>query len=122
MNAEIELQNIVFLVLYSLAIAVLAFFGLHKFFLLRIYNKHKNRALTNPPCPKEWPRVTVQLPIYNEKYVLKRLVRSIINFDYPRERLNIQVLDDSTDATSRLAQRLVSFLAKRGFRIEPPRF
>jgi len=118
MNAQIELQNIVFLILYSLAIAVLAFFGLHKFFLLGIYNKHKNRALVNPSPPKVWPPVTVQLPIYNEKYVLKRLIRSIIDFDYPREKLNIQVLDDSTDATSRLAQRLVCFLAKRGFNIE----
>lgn len=118
MNAEIEIQNIVFLVFYSLAIAVLALFGLHKFFLLRIYNKHKKQVPTNPPPPQRWPQVTVQLPIYNEKYVVKRLIRSIINFDYPREKLSIQVLDDSTDATSKLAQRLVGFLANKGFRIE----
>jgi cellulose synthase/poly-beta-1,6-N-acetylglucosamine synthase-like glycosyltransferase len=118
MNAEMELQNIVFLALYSFAIAVLAFFGLHKFFLLHIYNKFKNNHLPSPPRPKEWPRVTVQLPIYNEKYVLKRLIRSIINFDYPTEKLNIQVLDDSTDSTSRLAQRMVGFLAKEGFSIK----
>lgn len=118
MIADIAIQNIVFLVLYALAIAVLAFFGLHKFFLLRIYNKYKELGLPDPPSPKEWPQVTVQLPIYNEKYVVKRLIRSIIKFDYPREKLNVQVLDDSTDATSRLAQRLVSYLAKRGFRIE----
>lgn len=118
MNSGFELQHLVYLILYSIAISVLAFFGLHKFFLLHIYNKHKNKKLKNPPQPPTWPLVTVQLPLYNEKYVLKRLIRSIINFDYPKDNLNIQVLDDSTDSTSKVAERIVNFLSSKGINIE----
>ena len=118
MNLGFELHQLVFLVLYSVAIFVLAIFGLHKFFLLHIYNSCKKRTVKNPPKPASWPLVTVQLPIYNEKYVLKRLIRSIISFDYPKDKLNIQVLDDSTDSTSKLAERIVRFLTDKGFNIE----
>ena len=54
-----------------------------------------------PPPITEWPRVTIQLPIYNERYVIERLVEAVSRFDYPRELLDIQVLDDSTDETQR---------------------
>ena len=118
MNSGFELQYLIFLVLYSIALFVLAIFGLHKFFLLYIYNSQKKRTIEEPPSPRNWPLVTVQLPIYNEKYVLKRLIRSIINFDYPKNKLNIQVLDDSTDSTGKLAKRMVYFLSGKGFNIE----
>lgn len=118
MNFGLEFQYIVFIVLYSIALFVLAIFGLHKFFLLYIYNSQKIKTIEKPPPPKDWPLVTVQLPIFNEKYVLKRLIRSIINFDYPKNKLNIQVLDDSTDSTSKQAERIVKFLSQKGFNIE----
>ncbi|MGH7450315.1 MAG: glycosyltransferase [bacterium] len=60
----------------------------------------------------------LQLPIYNERHVIKRLLKSTARIDYPRDKLHIQVLDDSTDATVKLAQRLIGVLQKRGFRLE----
>lgn len=116
MNAEV--QYVLLLVFYSAAILVLALFGLHKFFLLYQYRRHKWKVLKEPSPPKQWPNVTVQLPIYNERYVVKRLIRSVIKFDYPKDKLHIQVLDDSTDATGRLAKRIVDFLSGQGFRID----
>ena len=54
-----------------------------------------------------WPKVTVQLPIYNERYVIERLIEAVSQFDYPRELLEIQVLDDSTDQTCQVARDCV---------------
>ena len=54
-----------------------------------------------------WPKVTVQLPIYNERYVIERLIEAVAQFDYPRELLEIQVLDDSTDETQQVARNCV---------------
>ncbi|MFQ5583471.1 MAG: glycosyl transferase family 2, partial [Calditrichia bacterium] len=65
-------EYLLFLTFYSIAVFVLALFGLHKFFLLHFYNKYKKQPLKAPLPPDEWPKVTVQLPIYNEKYVVKR--------------------------------------------------
>jgi len=113
-----ELQLLIYLILYSIAILALAFFGLHKYFLLYKYYKFKNSPVKDPPEPPEWPAVTVQLPVYNERYVVKRLIRSVVLFNYPREKLHIQVLDDSTDSTSELAGKIVHFLSRKGYNIE----
>lgn len=83
-----------------------------------IYRNRWRKQPEIPPPPCEWPVVTVQLPIYNERYVVTRLIRSIVRLDYPREKLHIQVLDDSTDTTARLAFRCVCLLRQRGYRIE----
>ncbi len=109
--------QIIFLAFYFSALFLLALFGLHKYFLFATYRKYKNQKIAVPPKPEEWPLVSIQLPIFNERYVLKRLLRGVINMDYPREKLEIQVLDDSTDDTARLAARMVALLQKKGFRI-----
>jgi cellulose synthase/poly-beta-1,6-N-acetylglucosamine synthase-like glycosyltransferase len=70
------------------------------------------------PPPKEWPPVTVQLPIFNEKYTVERLLQSVTRLDYPADRLQIQVLDDSTDDTVDLVRRLVEDYKSRGVNIE----
>ena len=75
-----------------------------------------------PPKPKgafseaELPHVTVQLPLFNEMYVVERLVKAITEIDYPRDRLEIQVLDDSTDETVSIARATVEKYARPGFR------
>lgn len=102
---------------YFCALFVLALFGLHKFYLLLLYQRYRRLPLPGAPLPTEWPRVVVQLPIYNERYVVTRLLRAVARFDYPRALLEIQVLDDSTDLTQRLSHRLVDVLQRRGFRI-----
>jgi len=60
-----------------------------------------------PPPVANWPRVTVQLPIFNERYVIERLVEAVSRFDYPPELLDVQVLDDSTDETCEVARSCV---------------
>ncbi len=92
---------------YFLVMAILATYGIHRYAL--VYNYFKNRKNVPGPLPEihEWPRVTVQLPIYNERYVIERLVECVAQFDYPRELLDIQVLDDSTDETQQVARDCV---------------
>jgi cellulose synthase/poly-beta-1,6-N-acetylglucosamine synthase-like glycosyltransferase len=92
---------------YFFVMVILASYGLHRYAL--VYNFFKNRrnvAGPAPPC-ESWPRVTVQLPIYNERYVIERLIETVAQFDYPRELLEIQVLDDSTDPTQAVASDCV---------------
>src|SRR5690606_21760116 len=71
-----------------------------------------------PPAMTEWPVVTVQLPIYNEMYVVDRLIDAVSDLDYPKDKLEIQVLDDSTDETCEIAQLAVRRLRTHGFDIK----
>jgi len=68
--------------------------------------------------PEEFPFVTVQLPIYNERYVVERLIDSIANFDYPKDRFEIHILDDSNDDTAAITQRKVEEYKAKGYAIE----
>jgi len=89
---------------YFLVMTILAIYGIHRYQL--VYNFYKNRKNVPGPPPEmaTWPKVTVQLPIYNERYVIERLVEAVAQFDYPRELIDIQVLDDSTDQTQEVAR------------------
>ena len=82
-----------FILLYSFAQANL----LYHFFQFR-----KNIPKANPPAWEELPFVTIQLPIFNEKYVVERLIDAAAKFNYPKDKLEIQVLDDSTDETAEI--------------------
>ncbi len=70
------------------------------------------------PANYAWPKVTIQLPIYNERYVLEALLHAVANLDYPSSQLQIQVLDDSTDSTSELARCLVTKYQVAGLNIQ----
>jgi cellulose synthase/poly-beta-1,6-N-acetylglucosamine synthase-like glycosyltransferase len=97
-----------FFVIWSLAAtAMLTVYGLHRGWLVCCYISNRRNAPRRPPDPSEWPTVTIQLPIYNERYVIERLVDAVAKFDYPRELLDIQVLDDSTDETQEVARACV---------------
>jgi cellulose synthase/poly-beta-1,6-N-acetylglucosamine synthase-like glycosyltransferase len=104
-------------VAYLTILAVLSLYGVHRYWILYLYWKHYKKAppLVAPPPPVDWPKVTVQLPIYNEVYVVERLIDSICALDYPRDRLEIQVLDDSNDHTQALAQNKTAEMRARGF-------
>ncbi|MFQ5631012.1 MAG: glycosyltransferase, partial [bacterium] len=110
--------HILYLVFYILAIIILALFGIHKYILL--YTRHKYRIdPVKPEAPMAtWPKVTVQLPIFNERYVVKRLLMAAAKLDYPLSKLHIQVLDDSTDETVALTKRLVNKLRSKGMQVE----
>jgi cellulose synthase/poly-beta-1,6-N-acetylglucosamine synthase-like glycosyltransferase len=99
--------DIAIMIPYFFVMTVLAVYGIHRYALVYNYYKNRKHVAGPPPEISVWPRVTVQLPIYNEKYVIERLVEAITAFDYPRELLDIQVLDDSTDETREVARDCV---------------
>jgi len=111
-------NEVALLVFYGIGIFILALFGIHKYFLLYLYWKYKKRPLFKPGKFESLPRVTVQLPIYNEKYVIERLIAAVCKFDYPKHLLEIQVLDDSTDETRNVARNLTQEFRNRGVDIK----
>ncbi|MGC1907536.1 MAG: cellulose synthase family protein [Candidatus Acidiferrum sp.] len=102
---------------YFIVLFVLALYGLHRYWLVYDYYAYSRNVPGPPPVATEWPRVTVQLPIFNERYVIERLVEAISRFDYPRDLLDVQVLDDSIDETQQVASNVVDRLAAQGLPI-----
>src|ERR1700755_3069899 len=93
------------LALYYSVLIVLSFFGLHRLMLVCIYLRTGGRRAVQPPpplpdAPQNWPVATVRPPLYNEIYGAERLIDAVCRLDYPAGRLEIQVLDDSTDETT----------------------
>src|SRR6266700_4655270 len=102
------------LIPYFTILIILSLFGLHRYHLTYLFLKNRRKGRQPQRCFDQLPRVTVQLPIYNERYVVERLLEAVTRLDYPRELLEIQVLDDSTDETRGVASRLVSEYASAG--------
>ncbi|MEM7435402.1 MAG: cellulose synthase family protein [Myxococcota bacterium] len=112
------MQTIV-IVIYLITLGVLALYGVHRSALLYLYLRYRKDE-TKPHrrfSPSELPPVTVQLPMFNEMYVAKRLIEAAARIDYPRDRLEIQVLDDSTDATVGIVEETCKALAAEGVNI-----
>jgi cellulose synthase/poly-beta-1,6-N-acetylglucosamine synthase-like glycosyltransferase len=103
--------------LYFLTLVILAVFGLHRYIMVFLYYRHRARRALPLPPPVLLPRVTVQLPLYNEMYVVDRLVDSVCRIRYPKDRLEIQVLDDSVDETQEIAKAAVERYREEGFDI-----
>ncbi len=107
--------DVALLVPYFIVLILLAGYGAHRYVLVYLYYKHRDKRTTEPPARfEELPRVTVQLPIFNEQYVVERLLESICKLEYPRGKLDIQLLDDSTDETVDEARGLVDRYAALG--------
>ena len=102
------------LIPYFTILIILSLFGLHRYYLTYLFLKNRRKAPKPDRHFDQLPRVTVQLPIYNERYVVERLLEAVTNLEYPRELFEIQVLDDSTDETRLVASRLVSEYAVAG--------
>ena len=94
---------------YFVLLATLSIFGLHRFEILWRYYRNKAK-LNQPPAARfeQLPRVTIQLPLYNEQFVVEQLIEATSKMQYPRELLQIQVLDDSTDETTVVCARVVA--------------
>ena len=107
------------LIIYFGILTVLAIYGMYRVKQVVEFWRYSKF----PPRPKgrfseaELPLITVQLPLFNEMYVVERLVKAITEIDYPRDRLEIQVLDDSTDETVSIARATVEIYARAGFDI-----
>ncbi len=105
------------IILYLVALTILGIYGAHRSTLLTLYLKHRKNA----PKPKghfedaDLPTITIQLPMFNEMYVVERLLEGVATIDYPKDKLEIQVLDDSIDETVQIARAKVDELCERGF-------
>src|ERR1700682_5944598 len=109
--------EVLFLATYFLVLLVLSIYGSHRYVMAYLYYKYKG----NRPAPRgkfdTLPRVTIQLPVFNEMYVVERLIEAVARIEYPRDRLEIQVLDDSTDETQGIARARVARLREEGMDI-----
>jgi cellulose synthase/poly-beta-1,6-N-acetylglucosamine synthase-like glycosyltransferase len=116
-----EIFGYIFLIAYLVALSYVTFYCLMSFHLL--YNYKKSHWNDEGPKDEElekndFPFVTIQLPIYNELYVVERLIESICEFDYPKDRYEVHVLDDSTDETIEITRKKVDEYKNKGFLIE----
>jgi cellulose synthase/poly-beta-1,6-N-acetylglucosamine synthase-like glycosyltransferase len=104
--------------LYLLTLGVLTVYGLHRYLQIYLYYKHHRKV----PLPAgefaELPKVTVQLPMYNEMYVAARIIEGACALDYPREKLQIQVLDDSTDGSADIARECCDRMRRLGHNVQ----
>jgi cellulose synthase/poly-beta-1,6-N-acetylglucosamine synthase-like glycosyltransferase len=99
---------------YFFVLVVLAVYGWHRYYVVFLYMRNRHRQPVARGSMAVLPPVTIQLPIYNELYVVDRLIDAVCGIDYPQELLEIQVLDDSTDETRGVAERAVRRQAARG--------
>ena len=107
-----------FIVVYFCILISVFMYASHRYYMVYLYYKHQKDKPVLKKKMERLPRVTVQLPIYNEMYVAERLIAASCNIDYPNDLLDIQVLDDSTDETMHIAQKCVREFADKGVDIQ----
>jgi cellulose synthase/poly-beta-1,6-N-acetylglucosamine synthase-like glycosyltransferase len=100
--------------LYVLCVGLLSLYGFNSLLLSWLCVRQQRKRPNEPSPPDEWPHVTVQLPIYNERHTVERLLGAAAKLDYPSDRLQIQLLDDSTDDTRQVAAQAVARLQRHG--------
>jgi cellulose synthase/poly-beta-1,6-N-acetylglucosamine synthase-like glycosyltransferase len=110
--------SLVWTICYFIVLLGMSLYGIHRYFIIFLYFRNRHRTPRSPLRFSELPTVTVQLPVYNEIYVIKRLLTAVSQIDYPREKLEIQILDDSSDETTEIAHREAVHLRQLGFQVE----
>ena len=103
---------------YFFVLIVLAIYGWHRYYIVFLYMKYRDKGPKCAAALDPAPVVTIQLPLYNEMYVADRLIEAVCRIEYPRDRLEIQVLDDSTDETQSIAELAVRRFASQGVDIK----
>jgi cellulose synthase/poly-beta-1,6-N-acetylglucosamine synthase-like glycosyltransferase len=106
------------LISYFISLFILFVFGLHGFIMIFYYNKYKDVKHSQKDENLTDAVVTIQLPLYNELYVVERLINAVCEIDYPKDKLEIQVLDDSTDETVNITAKIVNEKVGLGFDIK----
>ncbi|MGZ5020419.1 MAG: glycosyltransferase, partial [Chthoniobacterales bacterium] len=109
---------LIWTICYLSVLLGLSAYGIHRYCIIYLFLKHRKRHPQPMSQFVQLPKVTMQLPVFNEVYVVERLLKSVSEIDYPRELLQIQVLDDSTDDTRALTARCVAELQGRGINVE----
>ncbi|RYV04060.1 cellulose synthase [Shewanella sp. OPT22] len=107
-----------FIASHFVLLGILCLFGLHRLSMVIRWYKYRNYKPAEPKKFTELPQVTVQIPLYNERLVAKRIVDSIVQLEYPQDKLQIQIVDDSTDETSDLIAERVSYHQQQGINIQ----
>ena len=102
---------------YLAGILALSVYGFHRYMMVYLYRRYVRRDPPRPAPYDDWPTVTIQLPLYNEQHVVVRLLDAVCSMDYPRDRVEIQILDDSTDETTQVIQRLLPRYRAMGWTI-----
>mgnify|MGYP002402598930 FL=1 len=100
---------------YIGSLMILFTFGSHGFIMIYYYLKHRHKRDDFSQQLEDYPVVTLQLPIYNEMYVIERLIKTVCEMDYPIDKLEIQVLDDSTDETVEIVDNILKEYKLQGF-------
>lgn len=111
------MDNVV-LISYFVSLSILFVFGLHGFIMIFYYNKYRDVKHTPNKDFEPNSFVTIQLPLYNEQYVVERIINAVCDIDYPKDKMEIQVLDDSTDETVSITAKIVEERRKEGFDIK----
>src|ERR1700759_1270664 len=113
-----SLGYLIWTICYLSVLFGLSAYGIHRYVIIYLFLKNRK----NEPKPlarfTDLPKVTIQLPVFNEVYVVERLLRSVSEIDYPKEKLQIQVLDDSTDDTREITSSVSADLRQRGFNVQ----
>ncbi|MEW6686454.1 MAG: glycosyltransferase [Candidatus Edwardsbacteria bacterium] len=109
--------EIIFFIFYTFLLLILFIYAFHAYLMLFLYRRNKKKFKNECQSLSTFPKVTVQLPVYNEEYVVERLIRSVCAMEYPKDKLEVQVLDDSTDETRAIAQSLVQAYERDGYNI-----
>src|SRR3954452_19847463 len=104
-------------VLYIVILLLIATYGFHRYILLYLYRKYKHNTYTPKNDFTDLPRITIQLPMYNEDLVAQRIINATCLIDYPLDKLEIQVLDDSTDQSADIAKAACDEWAAKGYPI-----
>ncbi len=110
-------MEIALFIIYGTAMLFIFFYSMVQLQLVLKYRRYRRQQkvrLSQTKMPTDWPKVSVQLPIFNEKYVSERLLDAIARLEYPRDCFEIQVLDDSTDETADILKAKVSEIQAEG--------
>jgi cellulose synthase/poly-beta-1,6-N-acetylglucosamine synthase-like glycosyltransferase len=103
---------------YLTTLSAIAFYGLHRYILVYLYVKHRHNTYQPKAKYEQLPRITIQLPMFNEDSVAERIIKATCQIDYPLDKLEIQVLDDSTDHSADIARKACEEWAAKGYPIK----
>ena len=113
-----QLAHTTFMSVYTAVLLIVSIYGLHRYVIVYLFLRHRRKKVSPAGHFATPPRVTVQLPMYNEPAVARRIIEKACRIDYPRDRLQVQVLDDSIDETCEIAPAVVAEMRDQGFDIQ----
>ena len=114
---QMDTFDLVIVSAYFAILGILSFYGIHRYLMVLLFHKNRKHSAVPRERYQDLPRVTVQIPSYNEMYVIERVIDAVCSLDYARDRLDIQVLDDSSDETGIIARNTVGRLRSLGIDI-----